>query len=217
MINALLLTGALAIGGLIAAPAEAQNIQVTTTGVITSGSDPINLFGTGSTNLTGDSYALTLLLSGFGPSYYSSGNGTSASDFDPLTGSVTATVGGHSVTTQLVNGTTGTLSEDLYDLSASITGLDGANQYTNVSQLISCNSQCVPYADLLTPFSYLLGSADFGSDSYTFELSGNPGGETVSFFGAPTDISYSLPEPGSLALLATGLLGLGVLVRRRRV
>ncbi len=217
IINALLLTGALAMGGLMAAPAKAANLQITTTGTITAGTDPINLFGTNATSLVGDSYTLTMLLHGPGPAYFTDGNGTFASDNgDPLTGYVTATVDGTPVTTQLQNMTAANLTEDLYDLFASDSGLDGANNYTNVSEVPSCASQCVPYADLLTSFSYTLQPGDIGADSYTFQLPGNPGGETVTFAGASTSVSYSVPEPGSVALLASGLLGLGVWVRRRR-
>jgi hypothetical protein len=216
-INALLLTGVLAIGGLMAAPAKAANLQITTTGTITAGTDPINLFGTNVTSLVGDSYTLTLLLFGPGPAYFTDGSGTYASDnSDPLTGYVTATVDGTSATTQLLNMTSADLTEDQYDLFASNSGLDGANNYANVSQELSCSSQCVPYADLLTSFSYTLQPGDIGSDSYTFELPGNPGGDTVTFTGASTSINYAVPEPGSLALLASGLLGLGMLVHRRR-
>jgi hypothetical protein len=227
MFKALLLASTLLTGGLMAGPANAAPSTypavVTTTGTITSGSETGGLFGlpVGTTSLVGDSYTLSVSYDYLGSGYSAVPGGIFASDFEispGVPGVVTATVNGNSVTTSLSSPFGSTLIEDLFDLTASTNGTDAAGDFVTVSQSLSCVSACVPYADLLTPFFYALLPGDVGADSYTYEAAGfpAPGTPTATFSGTETSMSFQVPEPASWGLLTTGLLGLGLLVRRRR-
>jgi len=221
--KALLLAGVLAAGGLTGRPAEAYSVRVATSGTITSGSEAGGAFGlpAGTTSLVGDLYTLSVTYDFLGPNYFTDGTGTFASDFESLPGvpgRVTATVNGVPLTTNLTNSLGSTLVEDLFDLNASNVGYDGSGNFVSVSQTLSCASSCVPFADLQTPFSYTLQPGDVGTDLYTFQSASfpAPGSVTATFTGTEVGLSFPVPEPESWSLLAFGLLGLGLLTRRRR-
>src|ERR1022692_4845076 len=78
--KALLLATTLASGGLMALPADAGEMLITTTGTITSGSETGGLFGlpSATTSLVGDTYTLSVNYDYLGPNY--SATGSSASD-----------------------------------------------------------------------------------------------------------------------------------------
>ena len=225
--KALLVVGTLlSAGELVVQPADAADLLITTTGTITSGSETGDLFGLGTTaSLVGDSYTLAVKFNSLGPNYFTTGPGTVAEDFESspgVTGYVTATIDGQSVTTVLTNSLGSSLFEDVSGFEASNEGFNGAGTsgaFVSVLQDLSCSGTCVPNANLTTAFSYVLGALDSGTDLYTLQGAGFPAADTptATFEGTETSLDFTVPEPASLVVLAAGLLGLSVLARRRRV
>jgi hypothetical protein len=220
-------------GGLIAVPADADELLITTTGTITSGSEAGGLFGlpAASTSLAGDSYTLVVGFNSLGPNY--SAAGSFASDFESFPGTpgyVTATVNGISVTTQLPNSLGSVLEESLvagfgsfFDSNNGYSSAGTTGAFATVSQDVVCGSSnsCVPAADLMTPFSYTLIAGDSGTDQYTFDGAGFPaaGTPTATFVGTETSMDFQLsatPLPAALPLFATGLGAFGLFGWRRK-
>jgi hypothetical protein len=166
---------------------------------------------------------LIVSFNGIGPNYYSSSDGSFAQDVEGppgISGLVTAIINGRSLTTLIANSLGSTVAVDLYDFFALNQGFDrpsSTGAFANVSQSLSCGAACIPFASLTAPsYRYVLGSADFGTDLYTFEGPGFPaaGTPTASFTGNQITFAF-IPEPGSWLLFATGLLGLAAVARRR--
>jgi hypothetical protein len=213
-LRGLLLAGACATAGLLAAPANAQNLMITTTGTIAAGgTDPSNIFGAGA-NLGGDSYTMLVEYDALGAFY--DPTGTVATDIgDQLTGYVTVSInGGPAVTTDFLTNTQPTLAEDQFSFYDTNAGNDAAGDDILVSQDVVAGNPFVPTPDLMTDFEYALQSGDLGQDIYYFQNLGDT--VSASFTGTTTSIELQVPEPESWLLMATGLLGLGLLVRRSR-
>jgi hypothetical protein len=224
-LKALLLGVTLLGGGLAGLPAGASP-QTVTTGIITAGSETGGLFGlpNGTTSLVGQSYTLILNFSTLGPNYFTTGDGSFAIDIENspgTTGFVTAIINGQSLTTPLTNSLGSSLIQDMFSFFAANQGFNGASStgaFVNASQNLSCGNTCIPFADLKAPFSYaLVPLVDFGTDLYTFQGAGfpDPGTPTANFTGTEARFAF-VPEPAPWVLMATGLLALGMLGRRRR-
>lgn len=213
IVQSLLVRGALA-GGLLANPVQAapSGLTVTTSGVISSGSDPNHLFGA-ATDLAGQSYTLVEEFDSLGPSYYSSGS--SASNIgDPLTGFVAATVEGKTIKTAIATSSGATLSADAFTFYATNTGTDARGDLVGATQNVSSSTPVIVSPDLLSWFSYILASDAYGSDSYRYNDAAFT--QSVSFNGTPASIVYRTPEPASAAALAAGLIAVGLVRGRRR-
>jgi hypothetical protein len=211
-LGACLFGSAIALVILPAKTAQAAPFTITTTGLITAGTDPGNILGLGA-NLTGDSYSLAITYGGPGPNYFTDGSGGFAQDFgDAIASSVIVRVGSSTLSTVIVSNATPSLSEDTSDIIDSTSGNDATGNFVFASQDVGAATTFVPYADLQTPVSYLLGTADSGIDSYSFSNAANT--ETISFSGVTSQISLKIPEPASLALMGVGFLALVALRRR---
>ena len=189
-------------------------VDVTTNGTISSGTDSGNLLGLG-TNLAGDNYTLSVLFPAPSTNYYSN-PGVSASDIfnTGLPATVSFTINGVSLVTQLTSNYGSTLLEDLTDLTTSLSGID-ANAYTvSINQSITTASNFTNSPDLQTIGSYTLGGSDTGSDTYNW--SNADSSKTISFSGNTTSVSIAVPEPASLSRFGLGMLGAGFLRRRRQ-
>ena len=225
--NALLRLSTLLIGGLIAVPANAGAFLITTTGTITSGSETGGLFGLpdATTSLVGYTYTLTAGYDSPGPNYViGAGVAADLETLPGISGYVTATLNGTSLTTPLVNSLSVTLEETLaagfgafYGSNNGYDSVDTTGAFTSVTQALTCGSanNCVPAADLLTPFFYSVVAGDSASDQYAFDCAGFPScTPAASFAGTETSMNFQVPEPESWVLLATGLLGLRTLTRK---
>lgn len=185
-----------------------------TTGTVLSGRAVGSPFGLGS-NLAGDSYTLSVLIVEQSPNYFAI-PGIFASDIfnTNLPATVTLTINGTVISTGLATNYGASLNEDSNDLAIALSGADANSNTVTAGQNITTGSAFTSSPDLETSLSrYTFGSSDSGTDTYTW---GNAtDSQSITLTGTATSVSIAVAEPVSLSLFGLGVLGAGMLRRRK--
>lgn len=189
------------------------SLTVTTTGTLTSLFDSTNILGAG-TSLSSGTYSISVYYADLGgasvitnPGVYATYNDAAAS------GTITVTVNGHTLSTGFAGNGAADLLEQTTGIINTITGTDASGDQGLVIQTISTAGSFVTSPDLQQNLSYVLLSADTGSDFFNFATAGDAA--VISLSGVPSGITLQVPEPASVMLLGGALVGLGASVRRR--
>lgn len=206
----LLALGLLAFAG---QTARAAYVTISTGGTIDYGTDTSGLFGAANANLAGDTYALTLAFDAPPAGTYSYNSASDAELSGAIPGVLTVTVNGVTFTSRINNPYASDINETPYEIYAG-NGDNGATQLLTATNDFNNSAGLFP-VNLLVPFAYTGLPADSNADTVNFSVSDSAaGGRNASFTANPTSVSYTVPEPASMALLAGGL-GLAGLARRR--
>ncbi len=190
------------------------SLTITTTGTVSSLSDPTNLLGAG-TSLSTGAYSINVYYADVGGAFVTTNPGVyQAFDDNTASGFITVTVNGHSLSTGFSTNGTANLLEQTAKIVDSITATDARGNQALAVQTISATSAFLANPDLEQSRSFALGSLIQGTDFYSFISAGNTA--AISLSGIPSHISLVVPEPGSVALLGGALMSLVLATRRRR-
>ena len=195
-----------------ASPASADGVTNTFTGVVDAGglggpttTDVHNYFGGGS--LVGDPFTLVMTLnSALVGGQSSTEGGTYYFGPNPITAALT------------INGITETISDssDAFNFGAGTIetfqqAFNWINQVQSPGVFVDLSTNVPADSDLGTPLpAMFLASGDFSNNGAAFYDSVENLDLTVETVNAPVNV----PEPGSLTLLAVGLVALGLLLAR---
>jgi opacity protein-like surface antigen len=222
MISRLLGTLAGALLCSIASQASAAIVNFTYTGTILSGSDQYNTWGTGNSDLKGDSFGLVFTVNTDGPFH-----GFDNASYDEVYGganyglgttpvNAVLTIGGTSISVPgSFLGTALNVQDPAGNASATEEEVSADNSFGNsvlAEARSSSNPTLFPYS-LTTPFNIPIAGDILADGNFSLK---DPGAiNTYGNFNI-TNVTSAVPEPSTWAMMILGFCGIGFMAYRRK-